>query len=87
MANIARYLDDEYLKQRQVEPTGSWAHVVPPHQPSQNNGSDCGVFVCTTALFLSEDIRQSLISCCIMPDMRRRIAYCCMQDRIVRDDD
>ncbi|OZJ06857.1 hypothetical protein BZG36_00144 [Bifiguratus adelaidae] len=69
------YLNQESLDKRKkpFDFTG-WEDYAPTDIPLQLNGSDCGVFVCTFAEFISRnepfDFAQNN-----MPDIRRRMIY------------
>lgn len=85
---IQQYVRDESAKQLgEAIDTSGWALVQSqPDMPQQRNGSDCGAFACTTALFLSEGL-DLLFSQDDMDLLRRRMAWALLQDRIVREDD
>ncbi|KAM7534304.1 hypothetical protein Aperf_G00000106688 [Anoplocephala perfoliata] len=77
LETILEYLDSESKDKRKkpLEDISSWKKlnmndVVPP----QENGSDCGVFACATAEFLSRDA-DFIFDQSDMPEIRQRMIY------------
>mmetsp|Transcript_494 Transcript_494/g.1208 ORF Transcript_494/g.1208 Transcript_494/m.1208 type:complete len:503 (+) Transcript_494:82-1590(+) len=80
MQNILHYLRDEHADKKGSElDTSDWELIDHgPNVPQQNNGSDCGVFLCTFCNFLS--MGQPLdFEAKDMPYMRKRIAIDCLK--------
>ena len=78
---IMRYLGDEMLAKLGVEMTQE-EHVkwdvqrfMPAESPRQQNGFDCGMFVCMYADYMLQDLPEQF-SQQDMPMLRNKICYC-----------
>jgi len=73
LANLARYITDEYQDKRQEAVDGStWVTENPRNIPHQDNCSDCGVFMVTFAEYSSRDCEFNFHQQ-DMPFIRRRL--------------
>lgn len=65
---LARYLHDEmeHKKKQKFDPEGWELVSSTPETPQQANGSDCGVFSCMFADFLSQGLVRSTVNNCIL---------------------
>jgi Ulp1 family protease len=78
---IKRYIVDEMREKRghtmtQAEQDEWVVEPLPPvHSPRQNNGFDCGTFVCMYADFLLQNLPEQF-SQEDMPMLRLKICYC-----------
>jgi len=86
LLHLRKYIEDESIDKKKVAYSLSdWSDVVHADSPTQRNGYDCGVFMCTTADYLSQramlDFTQDQ-----MPLLRRRmvlqILRCALQDEL-----
>ncbi|KAL5969502.1 Sentrin-specific protease 1 [Taenia solium] len=74
---LLNYLDSESKDklQKPLESMSTWQKInTGASVPQQRNGSDCGVFLCTYAEFLSRDA-EFTFSQEDMPDIRKRMMY------------
>jgi sentrin-specific protease 1 len=71
---LEQWLDDEHVTRKGCECAIEW-ELVPtlPTVPQQSNGSDCGVFSCMFADYISEDLPLQF-SQADMPHFRQRLA-------------
>eukprot|EP00953_Heterococcus_sp_UTEX-ZZ885_P019118 10679-Heterococcus_DN1.PRE.1 len=71
---LEQWLDDEHVTRKGSECAIEW-ELVPtlPTVPQQSNGSDCGVFSCMFADYISEDLPLQF-SQADMPHFRQRLA-------------
>jgi Ulp1 family protease len=71
---LEQWLDDEHAARKGCECAIEW-ELVPtlPTVPQQSNGSDCGVFSCMFADYISEDLSLQF-SQADMPHFRQRLA-------------
>ncbi|VDD80927.1 unnamed protein product [Mesocestoides corti] len=77
LETLLSYLDSESRdkRQRPLEDMAAWKKInTGSSVPQQNNGCDCGVFLCTFAEFLSRDA-DFKFSQADMPDIRLRMKY------------
>ncbi|XP_048362338.1 sentrin-specific protease 2 isoform X2 [Sphaerodactylus townsendi] len=75
--NLLQYLQEESKAKRNLEiNVSSWTlHSMKPHEiPQQLNGSDCGIFVCKYADFISRD-KPITFTQHHMPYFRRRMVW------------
>jgi sentrin-specific protease 1 len=72
---LAQYVRDEaeIYSQQPKYSTDEWERVTPSAIPHQNNGSDCGVFVCKYADYISQDLALDF-SYNDIPYFRKRMA-------------
>ncbi|XP_042316483.1 sentrin-specific protease 2 isoform X2 [Sceloporus undulatus] len=74
---LLQYLQDESKAKRNVDiNASSWAlYSMKPHEiPQQLNGSDCGMFACKYADFISRD-KPIVFTQCHMPYYRKRMIW------------
>merc|ERR1719154_554432 len=72
---LTDYVKDEHLaKKGKALDMSSWKQVVAKEIPQQMNGSDCGMFTCKFAEYLSRRARITF-SQKDMPYFRRRMVY------------
>ncbi|XP_067322013.1 sentrin-specific protease 2 [Anolis sagrei] len=74
---LLQYLQDESKVKRNLEinPSSWTLYSMKPNEiPQQRNGSDCGVFVCKYADFISRD-KPIVFSQCHMPYYRKRMVW------------
>ncbi|XP_032924469.1 sentrin-specific protease 2 [Catharus ustulatus] len=74
---VLKYLEEESKEKRNIELTASeWTlHSMGPEEiPQQDNGSDCGVFVCKFADFISRD-KPIIFTSEHMPYFRRKMVW------------
>jgi len=72
---ILKYLQDEHAdKKKSSLDTSDWKTVNEKEIPQQMNGSDCGMFACKFADYLSRDARITFTQN-DMPYFRRRMVY------------
>ena len=61
-----------------------WIDYVPKHIPGQENGYDCGVFMCTYGEYISRDAPFDF-SQANMPYLRRRMMYEILSKKLCLD--
>ncbi|XP_078245430.1 sentrin-specific protease 2 isoform X5 [Pogona vitticeps] len=74
---LLQYLQEESKAKRNVgiNPTSWTLYSVKPHEiPQQSNGSDCGMFACKYADFISRD-KPIVFTQCHMPYYRKRMVW------------
>jgi len=75
LRSLAEYVKNEHLaKKGKALDMSSWVQVVAKQIPQQMNGSDCGMFTCKFAEYLSRRARITF-SQQDMPYFRRRMVY------------
>ncbi|NXE91322.1 SENP2 protease, partial [Menura novaehollandiae] len=82
---ILKYLQEESKEKRNIELTASeWTiHSMEPQEiPQQNNGSDCGVFACKFADFISRD-KPIIFTQEHMPYFRRKMVWEIIHQRLL----
>jgi len=83
LVNLRQYMHDESHDKRKLpfDDTG-WSDLVHHDGPKQRNGSDCGVFMCTSADYISRgvplDFRQE-----DMPYLRNRMVLQIMRNALL----
>ena len=72
---LASYLEEEHKdkKGRSLD-TGDWSKVIAKKIPQQMNGSDCGMFTCKFAEYISRRARITF-SQSDMPYFRQRMVH------------
>ncbi|NXR58250.1 SENP2 protease, partial [Rhadina sibilatrix] len=83
--SILKYLEEESRQKRKIELTASeWTlHSMGTQEiPQQNNGSDCGVFVCKFADFISRD-KPITFTSEHMPSFRRKLVWEIIHKRLL----
>nr|XP_020643038.1 sentrin-specific protease 2 isoform X4 [Pogona vitticeps] len=74
---LLQYLQEESKAKRNmgINPTSWTLYSVKPHEiPQQSNGSDCGMFACKYADFISRD-KPIVFTQCHMPYYRKRMVW------------
>ncbi|XP_023789215.1 sentrin-specific protease 2 isoform X2 [Cyanistes caeruleus] len=84
---VLKYLEEESREKRNIELTASeWTlHSMGTEEiPQQNNGSDCGVFVCKFADFISRD-KPIIFTPEHMPYFRRKMVWEIIHQQLLGD--
>ncbi|XP_066050277.1 sentrin-specific protease 2 isoform X2 [Chamaea fasciata] len=84
---ILKYLEEESRARRNIELTASeWTlHSMGSQEiPQQNNGSDCGVFACKFADFISRD-KPIIFTSEHMPSFRRKMVWEIIHQQLLGD--
>ncbi|XP_039930749.1 sentrin-specific protease 2 isoform X2 [Hirundo rustica] len=84
---ILKYLEEESREKRNIELTASeWTlHSMSTQEiPQQNNGNDCGVFVCKFADFISRD-KPIIFTPEHMPYFRRKMVWEIIHQQLLGD--
>uniref|UniRef100_A0A8C3XH24 SUMO specific peptidase 2 n=1 Tax=Cyanoderma ruficeps TaxID=181631 RepID=A0A8C3XH24_9PASS len=84
---VLKYLEEESKERRNIELTATeWTlHSMATEEiPQQNNGSDCGVFVCKFADFISRD-KPIIFTAEHMPYFRRKMVWEIIHQQLLGD--
>ena len=80
---IASYLESEHLDKKGSKwDLGKWSQITAQNIPQQNNGWDCGMFVCKYAEYLSRRAEFTFKQY-NMPYFRRRMVYEISRNKIL----
>ena len=75
LAGLSNYLREEHRIKKQTElDLSEWKQVIAENIPQQMNGSDCGMFACLFAEYLSRDA-EFTFSQENIPYFRKRMVY------------
>ena len=87
LEGLKRYIADESLdKKKQELDLSKWTIRSARNIPQQANSYDCGVFTCTFADFISDDLQLNFTQSDV-EDWRSKIGYATLQGRIRYGDD
>ena len=83
--NIKNYLKEEHLDKKKFKiDLSEWGSVcMGVDSPQQTNGSDCGVFMCTTAEFISRNCKLNFCQAEI-PLLRKTMVVEILQAKLSR---
>lgn len=85
LESLIKYLQEEHLDKKNCNyDTSNWSLTNMKDIPQQMNGSDCGMFSCTFAEFLSRDAKITF-SQDDMPYLRRKMIVEIIQGRLLID--
>ena len=80
---LASYLEEEHRDKRGSSlDTSDWSKVIAKEIPQQMNGSDCGMFTCKFAEYISRRARFTF-SQTDMPYFRRRMIHEIVQNTLL----
>jgi sentrin-specific protease 1 len=77
--NLWRYLNSEYVSKTNKSMPEDWVYEHAPNTPLQDNGVDCGVFICLFADFISLNL-PLIFDAQSMPNIRMRLAKLAIED-------
>ena len=81
---LLQYVQDEYKDKKKEElDTSDWRTIVVRDIPQQMNGSDCGMFTCKFAEYLSRKAKLTF-SQENMPYFRRRMVYEIVKNNLMK---
>lgn len=83
LTSLEKYLQEEYRDKKKSEyDTSGWQKVIMKDIPRQMNGSDCGVFSCTFAEFITRNAKI-LFTQEHMPYIRRKMVIEIIQGKLL----